>query len=190
MSWICRWGTRVSRWRHEVQRHPPFYFICAGKRVNSPHLVDGSLSKELEYQRPVEMSLFWESPSFSLSACCCRNNSVWHEQSATRLCQFQVALCWFHQLNQVQLWLRLTGHVWNADVCHKAALFQPSLINPAKKRIFPGAFVIALISPIQPSALTPRSHEGNKHNPTHPHCCECKALASANFGIWVYLWTY
>lgn len=113
-----------------MQRDSWFKFICIGNKWT--YLTSLAYFLKSEYQRPVE-SLFLELPLTSafiqLSACCCWNNAVWNVQSGMCLCQFQVALCWFHQLNQVQLWLRLTGHMSNVNVSQSSTYFPELLFN-------------------------------------------------------------
>lgn len=65
--------------------------------------------------------------------------------------QVQVALCWFHQPNQVQPQRRLTGHMSNADVAQGSAFYWSCFQNvpfffSQEEKKFADAFVVALKS--------------------------------------------
>lgn len=100
-----------------------FPFICIGKQVN----VNASLALSFFWtnQRSVDV-LFLELPSTSafkqLSACCCWNYTACQRTK----CNVSVS-SWFHQLHQVQVWFRLTGHMSN--LLHRFSQVAPLIVR-------------------------------------------------------------
>lgn len=172
LSEICRSRLRCqddATWWNLIQVHLHW------KQVNLSHLI-GRFFFKRDYQRPVEIySLFLElplTPAFiQLSACCCLNNGVWHVQSGMCLWQFQVALCWFHQPNQVQLWLRLTGHMSDVDASQSSAHFLESLFNlpviyPGKASRIPQASTVPWFHSFRAADSDPAAAAARCHSKT------------------------